>query len=527
MRKLIVFTVLLSATLIFGSCSSDQDAPSDSNNGGNVPPSDANDVQSASISLSKSTLQLPQAKESDEQIIVTSSSEDWKISEAIVWLQATKVDAKTLSIAYDSNFTENSREGKLTVSITDASATLVITQAGISNVPPHISLVESSPIVLPNKSSDTVLNVRLAGADNWSVSEVTDADNLITTLREDVPSNGKLTVSYTQNMTSSARSAEIEIFVVDSSPRISQTIVFTQVAASVFINLVEDSPIVLPNISADTVLNVQLAGADTWSVSELTDAGNLITTLSEDVPSNGKLTVSYTQNMTASPRRAQIRIFIVDSSPLITQTIVFTQVGALAISIAESSPIVLPNKSSTTVLNIQLIDADDWSVTLKSDPDDLIFGFDKDVPSAGKLRVAYNRNRTSSFRRAEIQISTVDFSPRATQTVVFVQAPSDSTPFIALSESRVTLTGAAGSYELGVASSSDEWVFIKQSTSNAFLSDVTMIQSMEKTSSETLTINYSKNSNSNFREVMVKVSIPNTNPLVEDETIFLQGVSTL
>jgi phosphotriesterase-related protein len=302
---------------------------------------------------------------------IVASNINWTVSESSGWLTATKTDANTLHVSYDSNILVDPRSAEITVS--GAGVTSQKVMVNQSGAIPTLDVTPVSRLISPGAGTTTFT---VASNINWSVSE---SSGWLTATKTDA---NTLHVSYDANILVDPRSAEIT---VGGTGITSQKVMVNQSGAIPTLDVTPVSRSVSPEPGTTTF---SVASNINWSVSESLD---WITATKMDA---NNLTISYDENTSLDSRSGEIIISGAGVSP---QKVVVNQDGVIpALSVIPVSRSISFSPGSTIItvssnINWSVSESSLWLTAIKTD--------------ANTLYVSYDENKLLDPRFAEITIS--------------------------------------------------------------------------------------------------------------------------
>ena len=376
------------------------------------------------------------------------SNINWTISKDAGWLTVSPgngINSNTITVTYQDNPGTSQRVGTVTVSGNGIDRIVTITQAGIPlflTVTPEEQNIEYS-------AGSTTFSVE--SNTNWTVSNDTE---WLTVLPSNGSNNGTLTVTYKDNMITSQRIGTITI----NGEGITRTVTITQKAAPFLLTVTPDERTV-GYTSGNTLFVVETN--TNWKLSYDSD---WLTLYPESGSNKDTITVAYTDNISTSPRVANITI----NGGEITNTITITQEAvpfALTVTPEECTVGYLADSAAFNVESNT-----NWTISSNSE---WITEFPENGSKSEKVIVKYSENLSSDKRVGTITVRGGDITK-------IVTVEQDSRKFITAAPIDTTLPSGSGMFNLIIESNTDwelkddiEWLHLsKYSGSN---SDTIMI----------------------------------------------------
>ena len=305
---------------------------------------------------------------------VVSTTENWRATENISWLEIIKFGGDSIRVNYEANPTIEQRTGEVTASIEDKNVSVSIVQQGALAL-----TLSSRQVNVPLEAGDTTLNITsVAGA--WEATETPEMNWLsVQKMGEDA-----LTISYLKNTLSNARIATIKISVPNTQH--AESISFTQMS-----NIALSSTEVrVTHKAGDTTLMITSAAGE-WQATEESD----MSWLSMQKVDNDKLIINFQVNPTPQARTATIQVKVPNTN--ISESITFIQFSRLNIS---KKKIEVWFPAHTTPVTIDL-KGGVWQAT--EAPEVTWLSLEK--VSERTLNISYQENTTNEQRSATIEVS--------------------------------------------------------------------------------------------------------------------------
>lgn len=340
--------------------------------------------ESATASLDVSPNSESVGSESGTTSFSVNSNVGWSVSDDAAWLTATKIDANTISVSFETNASTESRTASISADGTGgASETVTVIQLseGIT--------FEVSPNSKNVSAASGTTNFIVSSNVEWSVSD--DADWMTATKKDETT----IDVSYDANTSIDARTASIT---ASGTGGATKTLQITQDGTAAYLDI---SPNTQDVGAASGTLSYTVSSNVEWFVSENEPW------ISASKTDESTITVSYEANTSTSPRTAYFGAF---GPGALSEVVELTQDGAAVIFNVSPNSESVGYESGTMSFSVN--SNIDWSV---SDDADWLTATKTDENT---ISVSFEANASTESRTANIS---AEGSGGVSETVTLIQ----------------------------------------------------------------------------------------------------------
>jgi len=404
---------------------------------------------------------------------VTSNS-SWTVVSDQTWctVSASGPGNGTITANYTQNTLTTTRVANVTVTVSGLAPVVVtVTQTGAAPM-----LVATPPNQNVTDPAGTTLFTVTSNA-SWTVV----SNQTWCTVTPSGTGNGSITASYTQNLLTTSRIANITVIVSGLSPVV---VTVTQAGAPLTLSVTP------PNQNVTTS-----AGSTSFTVTS-NSAWTVVSdqtwcTVTSAGTGNGTITANYTQNTGVTARVANITTTVSGIAPV---TVMVTQGGA-----SPTLSVTPPNQNVTTpagTTNFTVTTNAAWTAS-SDQPWCLVTA---SVTGNGTLTATYTENTGFAQRVANITVLVNGLGP-----VVVTVTQDAVTPTLLVTPQNQNVTSVAGIANFSVASNTN-WTAVSNNVSWC-----TVIPS--GTGNGTLTATYNQNTSANPRQAIITVSVAGITPV--------------
>ena len=401
---------------------------------------------------------------------MVSSNIPWIIEETLDWLTPDKTSGTadaTVTLTYTENTTAIARDGTITLRNNDTEAVITHT-INISQEGRTLSVSETT-LNLPPTLGSTMLTVNANIP--WIIEETLA---WLTLSQTSGTADATVTLTYTENTTAAARDGIITLRSSDSGTPITHRINISQADPTSRFLLISPDRFVFPRTMGSTMLTVNTNIP--WIIEETLD---WVTPDQTSGTASAMVTLTYTENTTATARDGTITLRNNDTEAVITHTINISQEGR-TLTVSETT-LNLPSTLGSTPLTVNtnvpwIIEGTLAWLTLSQ----------TSGTADATVTIDYEANPTATARDGTITLRSDDAGALITHTINISQAGQALRRVLRVNTNTVRLPFTSGNTSLTVTSTNVDWI-VEENL--AWLST----DPTEGTASETVRIFYVEN----------------------------------